>query len=121
MGGNAQVEKVLTRSTNGIIEMVLRDYMGSGDWEEESRRPQSRWSDFIKREARIGRREGADSFPGLAPTARSSRALPAEQETVALTGILVDSFFIYFFLSFVPSFLLCFFLYFLSSIIIDPI
>jgi hypothetical protein len=57
---------------------------------------------------------GISSFPELAALARSSRALPAEQEAVALTGLLVHSFFLSFF--FVP-----FFLSFLPSTITDPI
>jgi hypothetical protein len=37
MSGGAQVEMVLKRSTNGIIEMdICGSNMGSGDWKEDS-------------------------------------------------------------------------------------
>ena len=49
---------------------------------------------------------GISSSPGLRTLARSSRALPAEQEAVALTGLLANSFIHSFFLfSFFRSFL----------------
>ena len=116
MSGDAQVEMVVTCSMNGIIEMDLRVYnMGSGDWEEESQKTaelmvgllQTRGVKEYPQETPTTTR--ISSFPGLAALARSSRAHPAEQETFVLKEILVHSFFLSFFLSFLPS------------IIIDPI
>jgi hypothetical protein len=54
MSGDAQVEMLLKRSTNGIIEMDIRgSNMGSGDWKEgsEDRRIDGRTSSNARRES----------------------------------------------------------------------
>jgi hypothetical protein len=114
MGGDAQVQRGRTCSTNEHIEKYLRCYkVGSNDREEESWRTEDQMVVMCSRrrlmdsgDARYefghrgrgsketSRRSGTSASPGLVPLVRSSwtTRITAKQGAVALSGFLTNSF-----------------------------